>query len=129
MKNQIVSNEYFRIEVDNSKNRIYASFFGFWSKMEIMDEYLSYLTKALAAIKKDFTLLADLRTFKTLPNDLVAKQKLAMEDLAKAGMSKVAVILPQSVISEVQLKSSMNETAMPEKQFSKVEKGEEWLDA
>ena len=129
MKNQIVSNEYFRIEVDNSKNRIYASFFGFWSKMEIMDEYLSYLTKALAAIKKGFTLLADLRTFKTLPNDLVAKQKLAMEDLAKAGMSKVAVILPQSVISEVQLKSSMNETAMPEKQFSTVKKGEEWLDA
>ena len=74
-------------------------------------------------------MLADLRTFKTLPNDLVAKQKLAMEDLAKAGMSKVAVILPQSVISEVQLKSSMNETAMPEKQFSTVEKGEEWLDA
>lgn len=129
MKNQIVSNEYFSIDVDSSKNRIYASFLGFWSKMEIMDEYLSYLTKALAAIKKDFTLLADLRTFKTLPNDLVAKQKLAMEDLAKAGMSKVAVILPQSVISEVQLKSSMNETAMPEKQFSTVEKGEEWLDA
>lgn len=128
MKNQIVSNDYFSINVDNTKNRIYASFFGFWSKMEIMDEYLSYLTKALTSIKQDFTLLADLRTFKTLPNDLVAKQKLAMEDLAKAGMSKVAVILPQSVISEVQLKSSMNETAMPEKQFSTVEGGEEWLD-
>ncbi len=129
MKNQIVSNEYFTINYDSAKNRVYASFNGFWGTMQIMDEYRSYLTKVCNMVKSNFTMVADLRSFKTLPNDLVPKQKQSMDDLAKAGMSKVAVIVPESVISEVQLKSSMNETAMPEKQFSTVEGGEEWLDS
>ena len=128
MKNQIASNEYFSVFVDESKNRIYATFNGFWSQMKIMDDYRSNLPVAFKRIKPNFTLIADLRNFKTLPPDLIPKQKQSMEDFAKAGMFKVAVILPGSAISGMQLKQSMNDTKMPERQFSTVDEGEKWLD-
>ncbi len=129
MKKQIVSNEYFSLFVDESKNRVYATFKGFWSQMKIMENYRSYLPQVFKLVKSNFTLVADLRNFKTLPPDLVPKQKESMMDFAKAGVFKIAAILPSSAISGMQLKQSMNETKNnPERHFDNVADGEKWLD-
>ncbi len=128
MKNRIGSTEFFSVEVDDAKNRMYTTFHGFWKEMSIMDDYRTNLHTAIKRMKANFTLVADLRDFKTLPPELIPKQKQCMEDLAKGGMFKVAVILPASAISGMQLKKSMTDTNMPERQFGSVADGEKWLD-
>lgn len=125
---EIVNNNYYKINVDIGKNRIYASFHGFWGELRIMEDYLTSLDKAISNVKKNFTLVADLNDFKTLPTELIPKQKLAMQMLGKAGMYRVAELLPASVISKMQVSSSAKETNMPNRQFSSIVDGEKWLD-
>ncbi|NJO90804.1 MAG: hypothetical protein HC831_18940 [Chloroflexia bacterium] len=130
MKKQIASNEYFSVFVDESKNRVYATFNGFWSQMKIMDDYRACLPAVFKMMKSKFTLVADLRNFKTLPPDLVPKQKQSMMDFAQAGVFKIALILPSSAISGMQVKQSAAETKnMPERQFDNVAEAEKWLDS
>jgi hypothetical protein len=124
----IATNDYFSVKVDVSKNRVYASFHGFWAKMEIMEDYLTNLKKALAKINRNFTLVADLRDFQTLPQNLIPKQAEAMTLLAGSGIYKVAEILPKSVIASMQLKQTASKTNMPNQQFPSIPEGENWLD-
>lgn len=124
---EIASNNFFKVSVDTSKNRMYTVFSDFWSE-DIMDNYMSSLDTALSLVSSNFTLVADLREFKTLSPNLVPKQKMSMQKLGGAGMFKVAEILPASVISKMQLNSSAQETKMPNRQFSSISEGEQWLD-
>lgn len=129
MEKQIVSNQNFTIKVNDQKNRLYATFYGFWNEEKIMDDYMANLKKALTHLNRNFTLVADLRLFRTLPKELVNKQKKSMEILAAAGIYKVAEVLPESVIASIQLKQSATETNMPNKQFSEILSAEKWLDS
>ena len=129
MKKEIVNNSYLKLHVDESKNRIHASFHGFWASMDTMDSYLNSMGIAISSVSKGFTMVADLRDFKTLPPELVKEQKASMQKLGEAGLYKVAEILPASAIAKMQLSDSTKETNMPNKQFSTIVDGEEWLDA
>lgn len=130
MKKQIASNEYFSLFVDESKNRVYVTFNGFWAQMKIMEDYRSYLPGIFKMMQPNFTLVADSRNMKTLPPELVPKQKESMMDFAKAGVYKIAVILPASAISGMQLKQSAAATNnMPERLFDNIAEAEKWLDS
>jgi hypothetical protein len=124
----IVSNKYFEIQVDLSKNRIYATFIGFWPEMNIMLDYQSNLKTALSKVEPNFTMVAHLVQFKTLPASLLEKQQESMLIIAKAGLYKVAEILPESIIANIQLSNSAANTNMPSRQFSAIDQAEAWLD-
>ena len=128
MEKQIASNQNFTIKVNTQKNRMYATFNGFWGDEKIIDDYIENMKTALTSLQRNFTLVADLRMFKTLPKELVDKQKQSMQVLASAGIFKVAEIVPQSVIASMQLDQSASESNMPNRQFADVPSGERWLD-
>ncbi len=129
MKKQIASSQYYDLAVDVSKNRLYITSKGFWNKGEIIDAYHQCQTEALTHVKPNFTLVADMRDFKILPQDLVPKQEATHKDLAKAGMYRVACIVPASAVANFQLRDVAKGTEMPEQRFAVMSEGEAWLDA
>jgi hypothetical protein len=128
MENQVVSNEFFSFKVNVSKNRIYGTYHGFWAKDSIMDDLITNLQKAIDLVKKNYTFIADLRNFQTLPQQLLPRQAEAMNLMASTGVYRVAEIVPKSVIAGMQLKHSAQKTNMPNQRFSEVYEGEKWLD-
>ncbi len=127
MKTTIAGNGFFDLSVDQEKNRLFITSKGFWTD-DIVDEYAKNQTIAIEKLKKGFTVVADMRTFKTLSQDLVKKQEKTHIELVEAGMYKVAEILPGSVIASMQLKQVTAKNDIPNKQFSTIEEGEAWLD-
>jgi len=128
MKEQITSSQYYDLAVDVSKNRLYITSKGFWNKGEIIEAYHKCQTEALKHVKPNFTVVADMREFKILPQDLVPKQEATHIDLAKAGMYRVACIVPASAVANFQLRDVAKGTEMPEQRFAVMSEGEEWLD-
>ena len=129
MKKVIASNTNYDLSVDSEKNRLHIACKGFWAKGEIVDQYIVDQKEAINYLKSGFTVVADMRNFKTLPLDLVEKQQKSHMDLVDAGMFKVAEILPQSAIAKSQLNKVTETSSMPNMQFAEISEGESWLDA
>ncbi len=125
---KVASSEFFEIKVNSPKNRLYLTQRKFWNK-KVMDDYINQIDKAISSMNNNFTLVTDLREFKALHSELVESSRVVMRKLSEGGMYKVAEILPESVISKMQLDQSTKATNMPNKQFSSVPEGEKWLDA
>jgi len=128
MKEQITTNQFYDLAVDVSKNRLYITSKGFWNKGEIIEEYHKCQTQALKHVKPNFTVVADMREFKILPQDLVPKQEATQKDLANAGMYRVACIVPASAVANFQIRDVAKGTEMPEQRFAVMSEGEDWLD-
>ncbi len=126
-KIEVAKNQLYSLLVDTSKNRLYIKITGFWEKESSVDSYIADQKKAIEQLKPNFTVVADMREFKTLPQELVPKQESSQKDLAEAGMYRVAEILPGSVIASMQLERVTRKTHMPNNQFSSQEEGEKWL--
>ncbi|WP_439183859.1 hypothetical protein [Carboxylicivirga taeanensis] len=129
MKKVITTNVNYDLGIDLEKNRLHIVCKGFWSKGEIVDQFIAHQKEALSYLKSGFTVVADMREFKTLPLDLVDKQQQSHADLVKAGMFKVAEILPQSAIAKSQLNKVTDSSKMPNMKFSDYAEGEKWLDS
>ncbi len=125
---RIATNEFFDVSINHQKNRLYTTVRKFWND-KVMDNYLKSMGKAISSMRKNFTVVVDLRGLKTLPPKLAERSKNMMMELNKAGMYKVAEILPESAIAKMQLNQSTASTKMPNKQFGSIEEGEKWLDA
>lgn len=126
MKNIVKENENYQVCYDNSINRLYITCVGFWQE-ETVTEFIKIQTAALRLVKPNFTLVADMRDYKTLPQNLLKAQKDSQDDLIKAGIYKVAQILSKSVIANMQLKKITQENDMPINSFQTTEEGEAWL--
>jgi predicted nuclease of restriction endonuclease-like RecB superfamily len=127
MKTIIGSNKFYRIEISKEKNRAYLKIFGFWKNVEVVPEYLTDWTKAVAGLTKGFTLLTDASEMKTHPQDVRKLHEQAQAILLKAGVSKVAEILKDDV-AEMQLDAVAKTTNFPKKNFRTAEDAEKWLD-
>lgn len=129
MKKQLSTSPYYELAVDESKNRLYITSKGFWNKAEIVEDYHQAQTAALKHVKPNFTVVADMREFKILPQDLVPQQEATHKDLAAAGMYRVACIMPASAVANFQIRDVAKGTEMPEQRFAVLTEGEQWLDA
>ncbi|MBI9060987.1 MAG: hypothetical protein JEZ14_03325 [Marinilabiliaceae bacterium] len=128
MKEQITTNQFYDLAVDVTKNRLYITSKGFWNKGEIIEAFRKCQAEALKHVKANFTVVADMREFKILPQDLVSMQEETQKDLAKAGMYRVACIVPASAVANFQLRDVAKGTEMPEQRFAVMSEGEDWLD-
>lgn len=126
MKNIVKENENYQVCYDNSINRLYITCVGFWQE-ETVTEFIQVQTNALRLVKPNYTLVADMRDYKTLPQNLVEAQKNSQQDLINAGLYKVAEILSKSVIANMQLKKITQHNDMPVNSFQTLEEGEAWL--
>jgi hypothetical protein len=123
----IASNKHYIIGISREKNRAYLKIIGFWRNPEAVPDYIADWTRAISALKKEFTLLTDASEMKTHPQEVRKLHEQAQALLLKAGIRKVAEILKDDV-TEMQLDSVAKTTQFPKKNFRDRETAELWLD-
>lgn len=124
----ISNNKYYSISVSPEKNRAYLKIIGFWRNAEAVPDYLKHWTTAVSKLKKGFTLLTDASEMKTHPKDVVKLHEQAQAILLKAGVVKVAEILRNDDLAEMQLNAVAKTTQFPKQNFKSAEEAEAWLD-
>ena len=124
---KINDTKQYKISILPEKNRAYLKIIGFWRSPEVVPDYISDWTKAVALLRRGFTLLTDASEMKTHPQELRRLHEQAQAILLKAGVSKVAEILKDEV-AEMQLDAVAKATQFPKKNFRLVEDAEKWLD-
>jgi hypothetical protein len=126
MKKEIAKTDYYTIEVDKTKNRIYYTPIGFWRNGSVVPNYLSDIQKALNAVTPGFTFLADVRALKIPPQEVQALFKQAQEKAKAAGLSKTAEVLPKSLL-RLAVERTSKETKIQRQGFATIKDAEVWL--
>lgn len=123
----VARNSCYELVVDKSKNRIYFNILGFWKNKSAVPTLIEDWKKTLALMKSGFTILTDMRTMITHPQDLnelhVTVQKLIMD----AGVKQVANVLPADKIANLQAIAIAATSTCPSQNFSSCEEAETWL--
>lgn len=125
---KISDNKYYIISVSPEKNRAYLKIIGFWRNPEAVPDYLKHWTAAVSKLKRGFTLLTDASEMKTHPKEVVKLHEQAQTILLKAGVVKVAEILREDDLAEMQLNAVAKTTKFPKQNFKSIEEAEVWLD-
>ena len=122
----IAKNDFYTLETDIIKNRVFLTINGFWKKDNI-PHYLEDWDKALKQVEKGFTLLTDARKMAIHPSEVRSIHLEAQKKIINAGVKKVAELQEQKV-AEMQLNGVSTESALPKKNFTEKEKAISWLD-
>lgn len=127
-KVQIAMNSCYDMLFDGTKNRVYFTIHGFWKNRESVSEFLSDWSKAVGLTRPGFSVLIDLRTMITHPQELNSLHQEAHTLVMKAGVKKVANVMPFDKIAYLQIQSLEEGTNLPTKNFNTFEEAEQWLD-
>lgn len=84
----IGKNEYYMVEIDRSKNRLYLTGKGFWKDVTIARNFAEYTQQGIEKLSPGYSVLADLHEFKTPPPEvgaiIIESQKLTANTLGKS---------------------------------------------
>ena len=123
----IADNNHYTLSVNREKNRAYLKIKGFWSKKEIVPNYIPDWKKAVSLLKKDFTLLTDASEMRTHPQEVMALHEEAQGLIIKAGVRRIGELVKDD-IAEIQLNAMAKKTLLPKKNFKIKSEAEQWLD-
>ncbi len=124
----IAKTDYYSIETDKAKNRIYLIIVGFWKNISVPD-YFDDITKASQEVSRGFTILTDVSGMETPPMEIGALHEKAQNLLVKAGLKKTAEILPKShSVQKLSLKQWSGKSGMEKEIFNDRALAEAWLD-
>ncbi len=125
---EIAENEYYEIKVDEIKNRIHLTVSGFWSKPEVVPNYVTDVEKAGGNAKSGFTIISDLRKMKAPPKEIEPLHEKAQTALIEAGLDRTAEVLSSAILKMATANYS-DSTQMKKQTFSSLEEAENWLDS
>jgi hypothetical protein len=126
--NEIAKTNFYTMEVDTVKNRLYLKIIGFWSDPSLVPNYLADIKKAAQALTIGFTVLTDLTEMKTAPQEVGELHARAQKILVNFGLKKTAEIVPGSVILKMQVKKFGKISEIQKEQFHSAEEAEAWLE-
>ncbi len=127
-KTQVASNDCYKLVYDYFKNRIYFTVMGYWKNKECIPDFIADWNKAILLVKTDFTILTDMRTMITHPQELNSIHEQAHTLVVEAGVKKVAHVMPTDKIAYLQALSILEKTTLPVKGFTDPEAADQWLD-
>lgn len=124
---QVAQNSYYDLKIDKAKNRIYFTIHGFWKNKEAVPSLIEDWEKCVNLTKSGFTILTDMTSMITHPQDLnelhMAAQKLVMD----AGVKQVANVLPSDKIASLQANSFTDHSTLPFRNFKTCQEAEAYL--
>lgn len=130
MKEEIAKTKFYEFGVDQAKNRVYFTLIGFWASPNDVPNVYDDAMKAVDKVKPGYTILADLRDFKTPPNDVLKLTAKVQESLVKRGASKNAEVMDAKLVKFSMEKSadSSGLKTIPFRQFDNMAEAIAWLD-
>lgn len=129
MTKEIAKNAHYAIVIDEDKNRVYLTIFGFWRNAEVVANYMPDWQKTIKLMKPGFTLLTDLSTMVTHPAEVTHIHRQAQELITEKGLKFTAEIKPKDFVTAFQLSKVAQKSQMPVKQFATFAEAEGYLDS
>ncbi len=126
---EIARNAHYAIVIDEAKNRVYLSIFGYWRNAESVANYIPDWNKTIKLLKPGFTLLTDLSTMLTHPAEVTHIHRQAQELITEKGLRFTAEIKPKDSVTAFQLTKVAKQSQMPVKQFTTSAEAESYLDS
>lgn len=126
-KVQVAKNSCYDLCYDGLINRIYFTIHGFWKNRDGVSEFLTDWEKALSLAKPGFTILTDMRTMITHPQELTSLHCEAQSMVLEAGVRNIAHVMPLDKIAYLQVQSIYERIDLPSKNFHTKEEADQWL--
>jgi hypothetical protein len=125
----IAKNDYYAVEIDLAKNRIYLTGKGFWKDVTIARNFGKYTQQGIQKLAPGYSVLADLHEFKTPPPEvgaiIIESQKMTSSTLGKSAQvvgENVAIEMPMDRYAKT---SGIKPT---NRSFATRDEAEAWLD-
>lgn len=127
---KIVETDLYVIWVDALKNRLYQEVRGKWIAPVANYHYEQDVEKALSLLKKNFTILNDaLKAEGVMSAEWAAIAAKIRQRLVNHGMKASAELLPENVLTKMQVKRVSKETHFETRFFRDRKEAETWLDS
>jgi len=122
----VAETDYYRCEIDRSKNRMYLIYKGLWANMKQVPDFVRHHAETVNQLSPGFTVLADVRQMEgVVISDIIEEcQRYAI----KAGIRKAARVYAKPTFMEVQAERMHERSGMLSRSFYSVEEAEAWLD-
>ena len=124
----IARNKCYEISYSEVKNRLYFTVLGFWKNKESVPELLHDWEKALRLVTPGFTVLIDMRTMITHPQELNGLHEKFMQMVRDAGVSRVVNVTPNDKIASLQVGEIALRSNLEIQTFDTFEAADKWLD-
>ena len=128
MSTTIARNDYYTIDIDEKKNRLYLTIVGYWKSRDVVSNYIGDLVNASGKLSPNFTVLTDVTQMKTPHQSVVSLHLEAQKVLLEAGLKKTAELVGADAIVKMSLGRFSNESGMPKGTFDNKQEAEAWLD-
>lgn len=129
MIKHIAKTDFYSIEVDTIKNRMYLTIVGFWRNSTVVPNYLDDIKKASRSLSSGFTILTDVSQMKTPSTEVGSLHERAQRLLIEAGLKKTAEIIPDNkAIEKMVLQRLSTKSGMVRSTFYDKATAEAWLD-
>ena len=123
----IGENEFYRIQIDKGRNRLFILLMGLWkNEQKDVPDWMKHFTEAVTTLKPGFSALVDLTkmTGTVVPDAFARAQVVALEN----GIAKVAEIHRHGSFVEAQVRKVSTESGLPIARFYDREEAIIWLD-
>jgi len=130
MKEQIVKNEYYEIQIDRDKNRIYTTLRGYWASLDAVPNFENDFLTAPQMLQPDYTSLIDVRVFKVPGSDVINKFIFIENENSKRYVRKKAARVVSQPLEKLAADRIGKESGVKESTafFNSLEEAEAWLD-
>ena len=125
----IAANSCYTLAYNQALNRIQFSVNGFWKNREAVPAFLKDWKAVLQLVKPNFTLLSDLRTMITHPQEIGGLHVEVQNLLKEAGLLQGACITPHDKIAALQITSIAKQSGMPSRSFTNITEAQAFLDS
>jgi hypothetical protein len=124
----VSNNQYYELNYDRNKNRIYLRINNYWKSPEVVPTYLSDWDKVITLAKPGFTLLVDTRNMITHPTSVKEMHEAVAIRLAESQISYVAEVSPTDRIAVLQVSGVMKQIGKGSIKVADIVLGENILD-
>ncbi|PKV67209.1 hypothetical protein [Pontibacter ramchanderi] len=124
----VARNSCYEISFDATRNSIHYKILGFWKNEDSIPHFLKDWDKALQLVSPGFTLLIDMRTMITHPQQLNKLHEESQQKMKEAGLNRIANVMPVDRIAGLQVAESIRKIELPSHHFDTCEAAQEWLD-
>ena len=126
---EIASNDFYNINLDSERNRVYLKIKGFWKDPSQVPEYMDDWKRVLEHVQTGFTVVSDVTEMKPPSTSVIPLHENAQRMLVEAGLDRTAEIVGDAVLLEIQLKQYADRSSMKRAEFGNKEEAEAWLDS
>ena len=125
----IAHTNYYILDIDDTKKRIYNHVSGTWGEAPEMSQFLQDWDTVLTMISDGYTMLTDARQFRLLSAGWAAMTIRIRKKLFQAGIRKIAEVLPERAVTKMQFSTISSHTNdVTTRIFADQNEAEAWLD-